>query len=64
MSAFELDSPATMTIDGEAVDGHGGIRRDQPSTGAPFAQMPAATSGQIDAAFAAADRAFTDWERG
>jgi len=61
MSAFELDSPATMTIDGEAVDGHGGIDVINPSTGAPFAQMPAATSGQIDAAFAAADRAFTDW---
>jgi acyl-CoA reductase-like NAD-dependent aldehyde dehydrogenase len=61
MSDFELTSPLTLTIGGEAVPGESLIDVINPATGAPFAQMPAATGAQLDAAFAAADKAFGDW---
>jgi acyl-CoA reductase-like NAD-dependent aldehyde dehydrogenase len=61
MSSFELTSPLTLTIGGEAVPGEGLIDVINPATGAPFARMPAASRAQLDAAFAAADKAFGDW---
>ena len=50
----------SMSIDGGSV-GSEYFSVINPATEKPFAEAPSATKGEIDAAFAAADKAFVDW---
>jgi acyl-CoA reductase-like NAD-dependent aldehyde dehydrogenase len=59
----EVSVSTTLTIDGEDVEGDGCFDVVNPATGRVFATAPAASPGQLDAAFAAADRAFPAWSR-
>jgi acyl-CoA reductase-like NAD-dependent aldehyde dehydrogenase len=54
-----------MIIDGRRVEGSGGARLDvlNPATGAVIATIPAGTAAAVDAAVAAATRAFPGWRR-
>jgi len=63
MPDFTLASPLTMTIGGEAVPTKAALDVINPSTGAPFGQMPDATPDQVDVAFNAAAEAFPHWRR-
>ena len=51
----------TMTIDGRSVPGEGRFGVVNPATGEIFAQAPACSRAQLDAAMDAATRAFADW---
>ena len=50
-------------IDGASVDAQSGSRSDlvDPTTGEVFAQAPVSQAADIDAAYAAAERAFEVW---
>ncbi|MDI2130016.1 aldehyde dehydrogenase family protein [Yinghuangia seranimata] len=50
-----------MTIDGAAAETHAVLDVVDPATGAVFAQAPDCTRDQLDAAFAAAERAYRTW---
>jgi len=63
MSQVTLTSPLAMTIGGEVAPTKSSLDVINPSTGAPFAQMPDATADQVDAAFRAAAEAFTEWRK-
>lgn len=51
----------TMTIDGNAAAGGGALDVVNPATGKAFAQCPRATQGDLEAAVAAATKAFGKW---
>jgi acyl-CoA reductase-like NAD-dependent aldehyde dehydrogenase len=53
----------TMTIDGKAVAGEGRFGVVNPATGEVFAEAPACSRAQLDAAMDAAARAFATWRR-
>lgn len=53
----------TMTIDGESVPGESTFGVVNPATGEVFAEAPECTSGQLDRAMEAADRAYKTWSR-
>jgi acyl-CoA reductase-like NAD-dependent aldehyde dehydrogenase len=53
----------TLTIDGKGEPGEGTFGVVNPATGAVFAQAPAASRAQLDAAMEAAYRAFGPWRR-
>lgn len=61
MEPFTLTSPAVMTIDGARVDTTTSLEVVNPSTGRPFASVPAGDRTHVDAAFEAATRAFGTW---
>jgi acyl-CoA reductase-like NAD-dependent aldehyde dehydrogenase len=52
----------SMTIDGNCVSGPGAFDVINPATGAAYAEAPACSEEQLDAAFAAAARAFRGWK--
>ena len=52
-----------LTIDGQSVSGEGTFGVVNPATGAVFAQAPACSRAQLDAAMEAAHRAFGPWAR-
>lgn len=51
----------TLVIDGKEAVGEAAFPVVDPALGAPFAQCPAASSTQLEAAIAAARRAFPGW---
>ncbi len=54
---------STLVIDGRAVAGERGtLPVIDPALGEPFAECPSASSAQLDAAVAAAERAFAQWQ--
>ncbi|MCK2125370.1 aldehyde dehydrogenase family protein [Thauera aromatica] len=54
---------STLVIDGRAVAGERGtLPVIDPALGEPFAECPSASSAQLDAAVAAANRAFAQWQ--
>ncbi|MCK2095017.1 aldehyde dehydrogenase family protein [Thauera aromatica] len=54
---------STLVIDGRAVAGERGtLLVIDPALGEPFAECPSASSAQLDAAVAAANRAFAQWQ--
>ena len=56
-------SDFTMTIDGNSIAGDTSFGVINPATGAVFAQAPACSRAQLDAAMDAASRAFRPWKR-
>ena len=52
-----------MTIDGNSIAGDTSFGVINPATGAVFAQAPACSRAQLDAAMDAASRAFRPWKR-
>ncbi|MBF6071704.1 aldehyde dehydrogenase family protein [Nocardia farcinica] len=50
-----------LTIDGASQDSDETLAVIDPATGAPFIEVPSATPAQLDAAVAAAGRAFRAW---
>lgn len=56
-------SDFSLLIDGQAHSGAGVFDVVNPATGGPFAQCPRADSALLDAAVAAAKRAFPAWSR-
>lgn len=56
-----MSSNFSMTIDGRAVAAAATLDVRNPATGAVFAQAPDATAADLDAAVAAATRAFPAW---
>jgi acyl-CoA reductase-like NAD-dependent aldehyde dehydrogenase len=56
-------SDFTMTIDGNSIAGDTSFGVINPATGAVFAQAPACSRAQLDAAMEAASRAFRPWKR-
>jgi acyl-CoA reductase-like NAD-dependent aldehyde dehydrogenase len=53
----------TMTIDGRAVAAEAHDPVIDPASGQPFAEAPRATQQHVDAAMAAAERAFPAWKK-
>lgn len=51
----------SFLIDGRLVAGDRTMPVINPASGAPFAEAPAASAAQLDAAIAAANRAFASW---
>lgn len=58
---MNFHSEYVMTIDGRAVPAETTIDVINPSTGEPFATAPDCSKAQLDAAVAAAKRAFKSW---
>jgi acyl-CoA reductase-like NAD-dependent aldehyde dehydrogenase len=58
---LDFNAPYRLLIDGQLVDATARLEVINPSTGAVFAQCPAAGSAELDAAVAAARRAFPAW---
>jgi acyl-CoA reductase-like NAD-dependent aldehyde dehydrogenase len=56
-------SSYTMSIDGKPHDGASSFGVINPATEAVFAEAPQCSGAQLDAAVAAAKRAFTSWRR-
>ena len=56
-------SDFTMTIDGNSIAGELSFGVINPATGQVFAQAPACSRAQLDAAMDAASRAFRPWKR-
>ncbi|WDF75114.1 aldehyde dehydrogenase family protein [Novosphingobium sp. KACC 22771] len=56
-----MDHAFRLLIDGALVDGAGAMPVINPATGQVFATAPRADAGQLDAAVAAAGRAFPGW---
>ena len=59
-SAF-LDAPMRLYIDGAFVETTDGLPSLNPATGQVLAEAPLATAAEVDAAVAAAARAFDGW---
>jgi len=58
---MDFNADYVMTIDGEPVAGERTIEVFNPATGEAFAKAPDCTAAQLDAAVAAAKRAFKTW---
>jgi acyl-CoA reductase-like NAD-dependent aldehyde dehydrogenase len=58
-----MTSSYTMTIDGKAVKGTRTTGVINPATGKVFAEVPDCTRAELDAAMAAAQRAYPAWSR-
>jgi acyl-CoA reductase-like NAD-dependent aldehyde dehydrogenase len=58
---IDFDAPYRLLIDGRLVDTAGSLEVVNPATGAVFARCPSAGSAELDAAVAAARRAFPAW---
>jgi acyl-CoA reductase-like NAD-dependent aldehyde dehydrogenase len=58
---IDFSSPYQLLIDGRLVDSTTRLDVINPATGAVFANCPAAGAAELDAAVAAARRAFTSW---
>jgi len=56
-----LDRPMRLYIDGAFVETEGSLPSVNPATGATLAEAPLATQREVDAAVAAAARAFETW---
>ena len=56
-----LDRPMRLYIDGAFVETEGSLPSVNPATGATLAEAPLATEREVDAAVAAAARAFETW---
>jgi acyl-CoA reductase-like NAD-dependent aldehyde dehydrogenase len=56
-----LDRPMRLYIDGTFVETEGSLPSVNPATGATLAEAPLATEREVDAAVAAAARAFETW---
>ena len=56
-------SDFTMTIDGNSIAGELSFGVINPATGQVFAQAPACSRAQLDAAMDAASRALRPWQR-
>ncbi|MEP9350436.1 aldehyde dehydrogenase family protein [Xanthobacter sp. KR7-225] len=53
--------PTKLLIDGNLIDGAGVLSVVDPSTGAPFIEVPRGSQGEMEAAIAAAKRAQPGW---
>ncbi len=62
-STEELGLPRGLVIDGKVVQAESSFGVINPATGQEFARAPSATQRDVDAAFAAAARAFSTWKR-
>src|SRR5690606_11467560 len=58
---IDFDAPYRLLIDGELVETAGTLEVVNPATGAVFARCPSAGPAELDAAVAAARRAFPAW---
>ena len=58
-----MDASLHLLIDGCLVDGAGSMPVINPATATPFADAPRADAAQLEAAVAAAGRAFPTWSR-
>src|SRR5881296_2268295 len=56
-----LDRPLQLYIDGAFVETDGALATINPATGETLARAPLATEREVDAAVAAASRAFDAW---
>jgi aldehyde dehydrogenase len=61
--AYEPAGPYGLFVGGEEVPGAGDFAALDPSTGAQWATVAEASADQVDAAVAAAAKAFTGWRR-
>ena len=58
----DFNAPYRLLIDGQLVDTSARLEVINPATGAVFAHCPSAGAAELDAAVAAARRAFPAWK--